>query len=269
MIVDEVKAICSELNIVPHKSKGQSFLINDEVIDQIIDQAGVLSDDLVLEVGPGLGVLTEGLLKVAGEVVAVELDDKLVNYLQNKFVNNKKLRIIHQDVLNTDVNDIIPKNREYRVIANLPYNITSRFLRIFMALDRAPVDMVLMLQKEVAERIVTPPGKMSKLSVMMQFYGRPEILFMVDKTSFWPEPAVNSAIIRIELKKDLPDINIKRFFELVNIGFSARRKQLKNNLAGGLKISNDEAEAMLKKLNLNVKARAQDLTIEDWVKLAT
>ncbi len=262
--------LCKMFEIKPSRSKGQNFLINEKIYDEIVEAAEINSGDTVLEVGPGLGFLTAKLAKVAKQVVAVELDDKLANFLQigldSQDVEN--VTIMNQDVLKFNPTDL-PKN--YKVVANLPYNITSIFLRTFLNQKNRPQSLVLMLQKEVAERLIAKPGEMSMLALSVQFFGDVEIVREVKAGNFWPEPKIDSAIIRLIIKdNNRGDINFaeeKAFFRLAKFGFSAKRKMLKNNIASGLKISNSDAEKLLMGVGLDKQIRAQDLSVANWQKL--
>jgi len=274
--LQKIKLICKQHGIAPSKSRGQNFLFDQNVIEKIVKAADLKKGDTVMEVGPGLGMMTSELLGKVKKVVAVELDKKLAGFLQVEFINEKNLEIVHQDILKVDVGQLGLTDGKYKIVANLPYNITSRFLRVFLDhhQDRAarrrarPSEMILMVQYEVAQRIVANPGKMSKLAVMIQFYSNPKILFKVGSGAFWPKPGVDSAMIYLKLKKKLPKVDIKKFFQVVNIGFSAKRKQLHNNLAGGLKVKSDTIKAILKDIGLREDIRAQELSIQHWVDLA-
>jgi len=252
--------LCKMFEIRPSRSKGQNFLINEKIYDEIVEAAEINPEDTVLEVGPGLGFLTAKLSKVAKKVVAVELDDKLANFLQigldSQDVEN--VEIVNQDVLKFNPT-VLPVG--YKVVANLPYNITSIFLRTFLNQKNRPTSLVLMLQKEVAERLIAKPGDMSMLALSVQFFGDVEIIREVKAGNFWPEPKVDSAVIRLIIKEE------KDFFRLAKFGFSAKRKMLKNNLASGLKISNLEAEKLLQTVGLDNKVRAEDLSVDNWQKL--
>ena len=166
----------------------------------------------------------------------------------------------------------ILRGGEYKIVANLPYNITSVFIRKFLTSENKPSEMVLMLQKEVAERICAKPGDMSLLALSVQFFAEPEIIAKVPKEDFYPSPRVDSAIIKLRIKNEelrIKDIEEKEFFRIAKFGFSAKRKMLKNNLAGGLHITPAEAEKILVKAGFNPKARAEDLSVEDWRKIVT
>ncbi len=264
----KIQELCAAYGIVPAKSRGQNFLINDSALQKIAEAGELTSKDTVLEVGPGLGVLTDELISRAGRVIAVELDKKILQFLKQKYVNVTNLELIEADILQLNLNEIGLKNGEYKVIANLPYNITSFFLRLFLENSQnKPKEMVLMIQKEVAERIVATTGEMSVLAVMAQFYAKASVVLEVPKDSFWPSPKVDSSVIRLELKKDLPAIDIKNFFRIVKIGFAAKRKQLHNNLSNGLHLPATTTKKILTDMGFDEKVRAQELGVEDWVKL--
>lgn len=280
-LLNYTKKICKQNNIFPARSKGQNFLINEDVYNKIIETADLKKDDVVLEVGPGLGFLTERLARKVKKVIAVELDDKLVKILKTRMEEQgiSNVEVINGDILKFVIGNLKFGNANpnyqlkitnYKVVANLPYNITSVFLRKFLGRENKPKFLTLMLQKEVAERIVAKPGKLSLLAVSVQFYSEVDLVERVGKENFWPEPEVDSAIIKLEMRNAECGINAddeKKFFQLVKFGFSARRKMLKNNLAGGYRISSAEAGNRLKLAGFSENIRAQELSVEDWVKL--
>ena len=282
-LLNRTKELCKLYNITPARTKGQNFLIKEEVYDKIIEAAELKKDDVVLEVGPGLGFLTAKLASRAKKVIAVELDDKLAKILRTGLATQgiKNVEVVNKDVLKFSIFNfqfskapLIKGVGGFKVVANLPYNITSVFLRKFLSSEYKPSLMVLMLQKEVAERITSKPGEMSLLAVSIQFYAKPEIIQIVPKENFWPKPEVDSAIVKIEIKKGVghpigcpTPLNEKEFFRLVKIGFSARRKMLKNNLANGYHIPPEEAEKWLKKAGFDLKIRAQELSVGNWLKI--
>ena len=266
-ILRQVKKLCEIYNIIPSRSKGQNFLINEKIYDAIVAAADLKPEDTVLEVGPGLGFLTAKLAKTVKRVIAVELDDKLARALKDGLDAHgvKNVEVINEDILKV-------QSYGYKIVANLPYNITSIFLRKFLGeAEVKPKSMTLMLQKEVAERIVAVPPKMSVLAVSVQLYAEPKIIRSVAKGNFWPAPKVDSAVINIITHNSQlitrQSIDDKKFFRLVKFGFSSKRRMLKNNLAGGLKIKSEEAEQALLAIGLNPKIRAEGLTVDDWVKL--
>jgi len=274
-LLEQTKNLCRLYDIKPVRSRGQIFLIKEKIHDDVVAAADLRPDDFILEVGPGLGFLTAKLAARAKRVVAVEIDKKLVEALKAGLVakNIKNVEVINENVLEIKIQPpLFPpyQGGGYKIAANLPYNITSIFLRKFLEAGNKPELMVLMLQKEVAERITAEPGEMSLLAVSVQFYARPEIIEIVPKKCFWPEPEVDSAIVKITPLNPRLSGGRERereFFRLVKFGFSARRKMLKNNLAAGLRIGQAEAAAKIKQAGFNEKIRAQELAVKDWLKL--
>jgi len=269
-LLAKTREICRLFEIKPTRSKGQNFLINEKIYNDIIQAADLKPDDTVLEVGPGLGFLTMKLVKQVKKVIAVELDDRLADYLQTgvKSLDIENVTVINEDILKFNLRKLA--GQKYKVVANLPYNITSIFLRQFLDSQNRPESLILMLQKEVAERICARPPEMSILAVSVQYYGEPKIIRIVKAGNFWPEPEVDSAIIRIDTypiaDQQTPESN-KLFFRLVRMGFSAKRKMLKNNLAGGLKIEAKIILDILTQLQFDPKIRAEELSLSAWRKL--
>jgi len=269
-LAQRMKELCQIYDLHPSRSKGQNFLITESVYDDIVAAAELDKKDTVLEVGPGLGFLTARLAKEAGQVVAVELDDKISALLQialdSQTVEN--VTLLNQDILRFNPSDL---PAAYKIVANLPYNISSIFLRTFLEQKNYPERMVLLLQKEVAERLLAKPGGMNLLALSVQFYSQPEIIRLVKSGNFWPEPKVDSALVRLKLDSSrsdgYSDSEKKAFFRLARVGFSAKRKMLKNNLAAGLGIDLTLAIELLKSANLPLQVRAEDLSLDDWQKL--
>lgn len=266
----KTKRLCGFYNIRPVRSKGQNFLISERIYNKIITEAELSISEEVLEVGPGLGFMTVKLASKVKRVLAVELDDRLAQILQFEL---KERGVDNVQILNQNVLDLkLPPNPlspNYKVVANLPYNITSVFLRKFLSHSGRPDLMVLLLQKEVAERIVAEPPDMSLLALSVQYYTYPKFVKKVPAKSFWPRPKVDSAIIKLKNRnKFLCSPNgEKRLFQLARIGFSSKRKMLKNNLAGGLGISVTQIEKELEHIGFNPRIRAQELSLEDWIKI--
>lgn len=263
---------------------GQNFLANKNIVEKIIKAADLQVRDLVLEIGPGKGILTEELVKHAGKVVTVEIDKMLSNLLLNKF-SNKKVEIINEDILKISnfqslISNKIPnyKNTKYKilstrykVVANIPYYITAPIIRKFLESDYPPSEMILMVQKEVAERIVAKPGQMSILAISVQYYAEPKVLFEVPRGNFDPVPEVDSAVIRITRNKKQETRNkeeVNNFFRVVRAGFCAKRKTLINNLANSFHLDKKEVEGKVISAGLKTNTRAQELSIADWEKLA-
>lgn len=262
--------LCKMYNIKPQKSKGQNFLVNDNIYNQIIDSADLKPEDTVLEVGPGLGFLTFKLAKKVKKVLTVEVDPKLTQVLDVliKSHNIKNVKIFNRDILKAK-GDKFSKIGKYKIVSNLPYNITSIFLRKFLSLPHKPEAIILMLQREVVNRIIANPPKMSLLSTSVQFYAEANLMFEVGRENFYPSPEVDSAVIKIiPNKKYLANYDEeKKFFSLLKIGFSSKRKMLKNNLANGLNLKPEIIEKALVNSGLNHKVRPEELSIEKWLQL--
>lgn len=253
---------------------GQNFLRDQAVLKKIIESADLRPTDFVIEIGPGEGVLTKELVKYAKKVLAIEIDKNLADKLTLNFQKNEKIKIINEDILKINLPELIKENafNEYKIIANIPYYITSPIIRLFLETPYPPNEMILMIQSEVAERICSLPGKMSLLSVSVQYYAQPKLLFYVDKKSFSPMPKVDSAVIQLSAIRNQESGNnkeeIKHFFKIVKAGFSSKRKTLLNNLSASLKISKIETENILEKAHLKTNQRAQELSLDDWKKLS-
>ena len=276
----EIRKILKEKDLKVLKSLGQNFLVDEKVLAEIIQASKLNKNDLVLEVGPGLGTLTNELVKKCGTVVAIEKDKKMAELIKEK--NEPKatfadaalgsfLKIINGDILKINLNEIIHKyseNKKYKLVSNIPYYITSPVIKLFLENSIQPELIVLLVQKEVAERICAKPGKLSVLALSVQIYGKPEIINYVDKSSFYPKPKVDSAILKIKnIKKEFSDEYYKKLFKIIKIGFSSKRKKLINNLSAGLHVDKRESESILQKAEINLNTRAQELSLEEWKKL--
>lgn len=270
-LLQQTKQFCRTYNIKPARSKGQNFLIREDVYKKIIETEDLNKGDTVLEVGPGLGFMAEIIARKAKKVIAVELDDKLAEALrvklQKKGIGNVK--IINDDIISgSTASGVVGPLKKYKVVANLPFNITSRFLRMFLGeVKHKPETLVLLLQKEVAERIIAKPGQMSLLAVSVQFYANVQIVETVSKEAFWPKPKVDSTIVRLKVKSKKLNVDEEKFFKLVKIGFGAKRKQLQGNLAKGLGVESNKIKKILKDCGLNERVRAQELSVDNWHKL--
>lgn len=270
MTSNDIKNICAKFDLYPSKSKGQNFLIDDNIVKKIITAADLLPTDKILEIGPGLGVLTSELLKVSGEVWAAELDKKIIEFLKVNYfrdLETGKLKLIEGDALKINFRELGLTDWSFKIVANLPYCLTSKFFRQFLEFGPKSTEIIVMIQKEVALRLMARQGEMNLLALSAQFFSEPKMLFTVPRSCFWPEPEVESAVVQLKLKKKLPSVDIKQLFRIARIGFSAKRKQLHNNLSGGLKIKSVEVKRILAELGLREDVRAQDLRVEDWIKL--
>jgi 16S rRNA (adenine1518-N6/adenine1519-N6)-dimethyltransferase len=243
---------------------GQNFLLDESVAERMVEIAQVKKDDLVLEVGPGMGVLTKYLLDKNAQVVAVEKDKRFVDVLRNDLFDHMKLKVIGADILSFDINKNL--GGRFKVVANIPYYLTGKLVQNLLALKYKPETIVVMLQKEVAERIVAGPGKMSLLSLSVQFYAEAGIELSVPKEYFWPMPKVDSAVVKINPNKKHPEVkNEKLFFRLAKTAFAGKRKQIHNTLRLGF-VNEDDLKNVFLKTGMKGTERPQDLSVEDWIK---
>ena len=257
----------------PRKSLGQHFLSDPEILERIVRESDVSPDDTVLEIGPGTGELTERLVQAARWVVAVEIDETLARHVRRRLEHAENLRVINAGVLDHTPGELLAEGeaqRPYTVVANIPYYITAPILRMFLETPERPERLTLMVQKEVAESIVAPPGKMSLLGASVQFYGEARLLFTVPREAFYPSPNVESAVVLIDVRErpavDVPVI--EQFFTVVRVGFSQPRKQLHNALAGRMWLPPDSAQEMLRSAGVDPMRRAQTLSLDNWVRVA-
>ena len=277
-LYNETKFLMNKYNIQANKSLGQNFLIDENVITTAIEKSNINKDDLVIEIGPGLGTLTKYLLESAGRVVCVELDKRMINILEERFFLYKNLDIINADILKTDLNKIIKDVKEKynlksaKIVANLPYYITTP---IIMQLLENKIDIesiTVMIQKEVADRLAEIPGgkNTGAITYTVYYYGEAEKLLEVPNTSFIPEPSVTSEVIKINIRKEPPVKvnNEKDFFKLIKIAFLQRRKTLLNSLTNNGVATKEVLLEILKSLKIDEKIRSEKLTIEQFANLS-
>lgn len=247
---------------LPKKSLGQHWLSDEATLEYICDRSNLSQNDTVLEIGPGTGTLTKILLSRGAKVIAVEKDKALAGAL----AQHKNLRVVPGDILTFDLNQLPPS---YKVVANIPYYLTSNLLRVLSESANPPSTMVLLVQKEVAQRICAGPGQMSLLAISAQLYYQPELGQVVSGKLFTPPPKVDSqvVILRRHSQPLFKDLDNQKFFQIVKAGFSRRRKKLRSSLSGGLNISKDQADNLLKKANISPNARAQELSLQQWYQL--
>ena len=265
--VKTIKQILAEHQAKLSRGLGQNFLIDSRAIHKLLAAAQVGKEDTVLEIGPGLGTLTQALAKRAKHVIAVEKDAKMVKILRETLAVYKNVEVIHADALKTDYTRYKIQNTGYKVVANLPYYITAPTIRKFLEAEHKPQQMTLIIQKEVAQRICAKPPKMSILAVSVQVYATPKIISYVGKTSFLPQPQVDAAILQItpHLRPYTQDFH--RFFTVVKAGFKQPRKQLVNNLSKELDLPRQKTEQWLLESNIQPTRRAETLTVQDWINL--
>jgi 16S rRNA (adenine1518-N6/adenine1519-N6)-dimethyltransferase len=272
-----IRALLESHGLRPRKGLGQNFLVDSAALGRIVAAADLSSDDIVLEVGAGPGGLTERLLGQAGRVVAVELDPALVLLLRERLGENPCLSIVEGDILRLSPSDLTgltaplggsPHHR-YKVVANLPYYITSAVLRHLSESALRPCLAVFTMQQEVAARLVAASGKMSLLAVGVQLYGKPRVVARVPAGAFYPRPKVDSAVVRIDYFDTLPlsQEEIGSFFRMVRAGFGQRRKQLHNALRAGLSLPDAVVRAAMEQAGIDARARAETLSVAQWVAL--
>lgn len=264
------KRMLDNFGINPKKSLGQNFVHDPNILEKITRAAELTAEDTVLEVGPGTGALTDWLADVAKRVIAVELDDRLIPLLEHRFADQDNVTLVHADILNVNLGLHIKPDEPYCVVANLPYYITSAILRYLLEQPHKPNRLIVMVQNEVAARMVAQPGDMSLLSVSIQFYGKASMVSRISPAVFWPRPDVTSALVRIDTYGDDSPITVddeQLFFRVVKAGFSMKRKQLRNALGSGLGIGKQDADLMLTKAGLDPARRAETLSLEEWAAL--
>ncbi len=273
-VLKETKFIMDKYNITANKSLGQNFLVEDEAVSGIVDAASISRDDLVIEIGPGLGTLTKDLLEKAGKVVCIELDKRMVQILNDRFSLYENFQIINEDVLKVDLNNVI-KNanmKTTKIVANLPYYITTPIIMKLLE-DRLNIETItVMIQKEVADRLVTEPGKgdTGAITYAIRYYTNPRRILEVQNTSFIPAPKVNSTVIQLEVLKQ-PGVmveNEEKLFELIKMSFMQKRKTLVNSLTNSGKYgSKEHIENILAQLNIDLKIRPEKLTLEQYAEI--
>ena len=271
-LLTQTRRLLRQFDLRARKGLGQHFLIDGEVLKLITSAAELSPGDVVVEVGPGLGILTKELARQAGWVIAIELDNKLAALLKQTMASFDNVTIINDDVLKIEPGALLKEQKvktPYKVVANLPYYITSPVLRHFLEASAKPKIMLVMVQKEVANAIAAKPGEMSLLSVSVQFYGEPRIISYVPAQCFYPAPEVDSAILRIDLypQPAVAVTDVGSFFEFLRAGFTAPRKQIVNSLAQGLGLAKGEVLSLLERANIVPQRRAETLTLGEWAGL--
>ncbi len=267
----EWNRLMAGLGIRPNKGLGQHFLFERGIVERMVRQAGVDSDDYVLEIGPGLGILTSELIRKSHAVVAVELDHSLIAHLRTAFGDIPRFELVEGNSLHLSNDDLIPAGEPFDVVANLPYSVGTAILRHLLEQPRKPRRITVMLQKEVAERLVAQPPDMSILGVATQFFADPHLAFEVEPAVFIPPPNVESAVVILDVRDDplLPPELQPLFFKIVNAGFRQKRKQVANAIADVLQLPKPSIAAWLIAANIDPMRRAETLTVAEWVTLTT
>jgi 16S rRNA (adenine1518-N6/adenine1519-N6)-dimethyltransferase len=279
-LLSQTRELLRNFDLRAKKGLGQYFLVDSGALKRITRTAELVPSDVVLEIGPGTGVLTRELAQQAGWVIAIELDPRMTELLNRTLTGFSNVTVLNEDAMQINPGDIIqaeknkfpssiPNPQDYKLVANLPYYITSPVLRHFCEAAVKPRVIVVMVQKEVARTITARPGEMSILSVAIQFYGLPYIEGYVPAHSFFPVPKVDSAILKIDMYTQ-PPVEVTstgHFFKVVRAGFCAPRKQLVNSLAQGLELSKPEAQFLLEKAGISIQRRSETLSLEEWAQL--
>lgn len=274
-VLKETKFIMEKYNIKADKSLGQNFLIDDEAVTGIIEAASISKDDLVIEIGPGLGTLTKELLARAGKVICIELDKRMIEILKDRFAMYENFKIINDDVLKVNLHELIEKEKlvNTKIVANLPYYITTPIIMKLLE-ERLDIETItVMIQKEVADRLVTKPGTgdTGAITYAINYYTNPKRVLEVQNTSFIPAPKVNSSVIQLEVLHE-PKVKVEneaKLFDVIKTAFMQKRKTLVNALTNSGKYgSKEQIEKALIELNIDLRIRPEKLTLEEFTKLS-
>lgn len=277
-LYEETRFIMKQNNITANKNLGQNFLINEDVVDSIVENAEITKNDLVIEIGPGLGTLTSRLLEKAGKVICVELDRKMIAILEKRFKLYENLELINDDILKINLNQLISQNKineikHVKIVANLPYYITTPIIMKLLE-ERLDIESItVMIQKEVAQRLAAKPGTsdVGSITYTIWYYTEPKIVLEVPKESFIPAPEVTSSVIKLDILKQ-PRIEVKdekKFFKIIKVAFMQKRKTLINALVNGKVFQNKEdAKKCLDELKIDEKIRGEKLTLEQYKNIA-
>lgn len=275
-LAEETKFIMKKYNITANKNYGQNFLIDENIVNDIITGAQVNKDDLIIEIGPGLGTLTSLLLEKAGKVICVELDKKMINVLKERFILYNNFELLNNDILKVDLNRLISESKtnlkNVKVVANLPYYITTPIIMKLLEDKLDLTSITVMVQKEVAERLAGINGgkEIGSITYSINYYTNPEIIINVPRNSFIPAPNVDSAVIKFDILKE-PKIKVSNeelFFKVIKFSFLQKRKTLINSLSNSGLVSKEFLEKMLNDLNIDSKIRAEQLSLEDFGKIS-
>ncbi|WFA10468.1 16S rRNA (adenine(1518)-N(6)/adenine(1519)-N(6))-dimethyltransferase RsmA [Tissierella sp. Yu-01] len=271
----QIKRVLDKYGFTFSKSLGQNFLIDGNIVRKIVEEANITKETYVLEIGPGMGTLTEELAINAKKVIAVELDRKLLPILDETLDDYDNVEVVYGDILKIDVRQLIDEKLSggpIKVVANLPYYVTTPIIGKLLEDGLNISSINVMVQKEVAERMIATPGSKSygSLSVFVNFYTNPQIVVKVPNTVFMPKPKIDSAVIKLEIKDNLPDIDREKFFKVVKAAFSKRRKTIINALSTyGFDVEKDIIRDALEKSGIKQEERAENISVEDFIKLST
>ncbi len=274
-VLKETKFILDKYHIHANKNLGQNFLVDDDTVSGIIEAANISKDDLVIEIGPGLGTITKELLEKAGKVICIELDERMITILNDRFSLYDNFELINEDVLKVNLQELInnAKYKTTKIVANLPYYITTPIIMKLLE-ERLDIETItVMIQKEVAQRLVAEPGKgeSGAITYAIHYYTKSRIVLQVPNTAFIPEPKVNSTVIQLEVQKE-PTVKVsneEKLFELIKIAFMQKRKTLVNALTNSNKYGDKEKiEKTIEQMGLDIRIRPEKLTLEQYAELS-
>lgn len=271
-VYNDTLGILKKYNIKADKSLGQNFLISDEVVEKIVEEADIKKEDTVIEIGPGLGVLTNLLLKKSNDVKVIELDERMVNILKSRFILSKNLTIIYNDVLKVDLKELTKNAKgKVKVVANLPYYISTPIIMKLLEANDIIDEIIVMVQKEVADRLTAKTGTRlaGAITYEVEYFSNSEEIIKVTKDCFIPSPKVDSAVIKLTLKKNIEKNNLDKLFKIIKSAFSQRRKTLENALLNsGMVESKEQLEKIYNELGFEKNVRGEKLTLEDYINLS-
>ncbi len=273
-VYNDTMAILKKYKISADKSLGQNFLVSDEVVEGIVESANINKEDIIIEIGPGLGVLTNLLLEKSDDVIAVELDNRMVEIISDRFKEKTNLTVIHEDILKVDLKELLnnrkkSENSKVKVVANLPYYISTPIIMKLLEQNQIIDEIIVMVQKEVGDRLTAKTGTRvaGAITYAVEFYSDATAIINVPKESFVPSPKVESVVIKLKIKKQTQDINKEMLFKVIKTAFSQRRKTLSNALVNGGIVEKNKLEEVLEKAGLEKNVRGENLTLEDFIKL--
>lgn len=273
-VYNDTMAILKKYKISADKSLGQNFLVSDEVVEGIVESANINKEDIIIEIGPGLGVLTNLLLEKSDDVIAVELDNRMVEIISDRFKEKTNLTVIHEDILKVDLKELLnnrnkSENSKVKVVANLPYYISTPIIMKLLEQNQIIDEIIVMVQKEVGDRLTAKTGTRvaGAITYAVEFYSDATAIINVPKESFVPSPKVESVVIKLKIKKQTQDINKEMLFKVIKTAFSQRRKTLSNALVNGGIVEKNKLEEVLEKAELEKNVRGENLTLEDFIKL--
>lgn len=273
MTLEELQKLLKKHHIAPNKTFGQNFLMDESVLEEMLDAAKVDSSSTVLEVGPGIGNLTECLAKRASRVLAVEKDTHFRSILGSIMKRYTNVSVEYADILRYDFTAELERLQgnaiRYKVVANIPYYVTGKIVQLFLRAPKRPESITILVQKEVAENMVAGPGRMNLLGLSVQLLGAPRLVCVVPGRSFYPAPKVDSAVVHIDIPQELPypNVNEKLFFQVAKACFAGKRKQIHNSLKAGLNLTAEEVNRILNTAHITPTARPQDVSVVEFVKL--